>query len=69
MKYIVFWNYSKNVERGAREIEIFLDRRIIYKVSKEFNLKGVLPRYSPENKKSVIKLKRVNTVEVIFNFI
>lgn len=32
MSQIDIWNYSKDPERGVREIEIILDEKIIYRV-------------------------------------
>lgn len=29
-----FWNYTKTPSRGAREVELFLDDNLIYKVSR-----------------------------------
>jgi len=34
---MTFWNYSKTPERGAYEIAIYLDDRVIYKVSRVNN--------------------------------
>jgi hypothetical protein len=30
---IKFWNYSKTPDRGVRELEIFADENVIYRVS------------------------------------
>ena len=35
---INFWNYSKTPSRGAREIEIYLDDSIIYRVDYPFEI-------------------------------
>ena len=35
---INFWNYSKTSSRGAKEIEIYLDDSIIYRVDSPFKI-------------------------------
>jgi hypothetical protein len=36
---ISFWNYSKHPERGVRELAIWLDERLIFKVPPSLNLR------------------------------
>lgn len=33
LKAVNFWNYSKSPECGTRDIEIYIDERIVFKVT------------------------------------
>ncbi len=39
---INFWNYTKTPKRGAREIEIFLDEALLYRVKKIIYKKRII---------------------------
>lgn len=49
---ISFWNYTKNPERGVKEIAIGLDEHIIYKVEQFILLLGIF-----ENRKELKRLQ------------